>query len=101
MRITLTMLMLLTASILNARQTVPFSQLRSMVDAAPSQEVDMHVNKTFAAPGTIRHSVEITEDLFVEGYALTEPDKPNRINENSNWEIASNESNSTRLSRKD
>ena len=78
MRIFLIMLLLSTASILNARQIVSFSQLRAMADAAPSQEVDMHVNKTFAAPGTIRHSTQITEDLFIEGYVLTEPDNPNK-----------------------
>ena len=78
MRIFLTLLMLSAATLLNARQTVSFTQLRAMADVAPSQEVDMHVNKTFAAPGTIRHSIEITEDLFIEGYVLTEPDNPNK-----------------------
>ena len=78
MRIFLTLLLLSAATYLNARQTVSFTQLRAMADAAPSQEVDMHVNKTFAAPGTIRHSIEITEDLFIEGYVLTEPENPNK-----------------------
>ena len=78
MRIFLTLLMLSAATFLNARQVVTFTQLRAMADGAPSQEVDMHINKTFAAPGTIRHSLEITEDLFIEGYVLTEPENPNK-----------------------
>ena len=70
--------LVLSAGLSNARETVSFAQLRDMADAAPSEVVDMHMNRTFAAPGTVRHSMKITEDLFIEGYVLTEPDNPNK-----------------------
>lgn len=78
MKFITTLVSVLFALTLNAQQTVSFAQLRKMADDAPSFEIEVNGDKTWAAAGTICHSLDLIEDLFIEGYVLAEPTNPNK-----------------------
>ena len=78
-RLKLLVLALLTGTMSAAAQTtLSLAELRAMVDAAPAEVIEKHLNETFAAPGTVRHSMTVEDDLFIEGYVLVEPNNENR-----------------------
>lgn len=78
MRTVTIILSLLLNSILSAQTVTPLADLRAMADAAPGHEIEVNGNKTFATPGTICRSLQVEDDLFIEGYVLTDPRNPNK-----------------------
>ena len=58
---------------LGAQQTVSFEQLRAMADAAQPCEIERCINDVVAEPGMTGRYTHVTEDLFIEGFVITEP----------------------------
>ena len=69
----LPLILIAVVQIAAAQNSLTFEQLRAMADAAEPVEIERHINKTFARPGTLGRYVEVTEDLFLEGFVLTQP----------------------------
>lgn len=63
----------LMSVLVNAQEVVSFEQLRAMVDAVEPVEIDRHINLTWAEPGTQGRYLKITEDLWIEGFVITQP----------------------------
>ena len=56
----LPLILIAVVQIAAAQNSLTFEHLRAMADAAEPVEIERHINKTFARPGTLGRYVEVT-----------------------------------------